>query len=757
MNKSHNIILALLIFHRTVLLCQPDSTSSDKQAVIINRLTQSINFDGVPNEEAWIPVTPLKMTMHSPVFGKEPTEKTDVRIAYDDRYLYVGAILYYQNADMIMSASFKRDYEGAGGDWFGILLDTYNDKENAVTFFTSPDALRFDASIQKDAVISFPDQMPMNLSWNTFWDVLTKKDLKGWSAEIRIPLSSLRFQEINGEVRMGLTVERWIPAKNEIDLFPAIPPNWGQTSPMKPSQAQEVIFRGIKPDKPLYIAPYFLAGYGSNYDLNNAETAYYKSDKPVLEAGLDVKYGLSGNMVMDLTLNTDFAQVEADDQQFNLTRYSLFFPEKRMFFLERASIFDFSLGGNSNLFYSRRIGLSDDGDPVRIFGGARIVGRMGKWDVGFLNMQTAPLWVKDSEGIREEILPSENFGVLRFRRQVINENSYIGTIFTSRLGMNGSYNLAYGVDGIIRIFGDDYLDFKWTQTFESDTVNNSLTQPLRFGAGWERRSRKGLGYNLGYSYSGIHFNPGTGFEMMDDYSSLRAGIQYGWMPGENSKLYRHSPEARISYRTYVEDGSLMTFSSFTGWSFQTKDQWQWDLFMVYNIENLKDSLEIIEDELFINPSKYKFINLRGNLSTPISKPLFLMLRTEAGQYYDGTRFSIRLQPTWNISRHFELGGTYNFDHLNFHDRDLKMTNHIAGLKLLYMLDTKFSVNAFVQYNTALNEIITNLRLRYNPKEGNDLYLVFNEGRNTNLTRELPNLPVYSSRAVMLKYTYTFNL
>jgi len=742
------------------LNCQPDSSSSDNQPVIISKFTQPVTFDGIPDEEAWNAVIPFKMTMHSPVFGKEPTEKTDVRMAYDDKFLYVGAMIYYEDPGMIRSASYKRDYQGVGGDWFGIFLDTYNDKENAVIFGTSPDGFRYDASIKNDAVLSYPDQMPLNTDWNTFWDVLTKQNSNGWSAEFRIPLSSLRFQEINGEVKMGLTVERWIPSKNEIDLYPAIPPNWGQTSPLKPSQAQEVIFRGLKHDKPLYIAPYLLAGFESCYDYNNAETAYYQSNKPVVEAGLDIKHGISSNLVMDLTANTDFAQVEADDQQFNLTRFSLYFPEKRLFFLERANVFDFSLGGNNNLFYSRRIGLSDDEEdpvPVRIYGGLRITGRLKKWDVGFLDMQTAPLWGKKPEGFKEKILTSENFGALRFRRQVINENSYIGAMMTSRLGTNGTYNLAYGLDGIIRVFRDDYLDIKWAQTFENDINNNSFKEPLRFSAGWERRSTQGIGYDLGYSWSGLHFNPGIGFEMMDDYASIRAGLRYGWLPDENAKLYRHSPELRIMYRTYIDDGSLMTYSNFAGWTFQTKSQWQGDLFLVYNIEKLKDSLEIIEDEIYIPPGRYEYINFMGNLITPMSKPFFLMARTEIGQYFDGKRFSLQLQPTWNISRHFELGGTYNFDYIDFPKRDERMINHIVGLKALYMLNTKFSVNAFLQYNTAVNEIITNFRFRYNPKEGNDFYLVFNEGRNTNLTRQVPNLPVYFSRAIMVKYTYTFNI
>jgi len=747
----------ILIISGEILYGQEEPLSDLKNAVIIDRLLLPVDFDGVPDEEAWNAIIPLKMIMHSPVFGKDPSEKTDIRIAYDDNYLYVAAKLSYSESGKVRSVSFKRDYMGMGGDMFGILLDTYNDKENAMAFFTSPDALRWDATIQKDAVPPRPDQLPINISWNTFWDVRTKVDQMGWSLEIRIPFSSLRFQEINGEVRMGLIVERWIPTKNEIDLFPAIPPNWGQFSPMKPSQAQEVVLQGVKPGKPIYLAPYILAGYESSNELNSQETAYKNLQKPVVEAGIDVKYGISNNMIMDLTVNTDFAQVESDDQQINLTRYSLFFPEKRPFFLERASVFDYSLGGSSNMFYSRRIGLSDDGDPVRIYGGARLTGRIGKWDMGLLNMQTAPLWKDDSSGVAQEIMPSENFGVMRFRRQVLNENSFVGAIVTSRLGVDGSYNLAYGLDGIFRLFGDEYLDLKWSQSFEDSLMNSSLGEPTRLSLSWQRRSNRGLGYNLGYSYSGIHYNPGIGFEMLDDYTSLRASIQYGWLPGEDALLYSHSPEIRVRYGTYVEDGSLMSFSINSGWSFLTKSQWQGSIDLVYSIDNLKDSLEFKEDEVFVVPGEYRYVGVRGNFGTPGNKPFFILLETEAGQFFDGTRISVNLQPTWNVSRHFELGGIYNFDRLNFTGREQILANHIVGIKAIYMLDTRLSFNAYIQYNTAVNSILTNIRMRYNPKEGNDLFLVFNEGRNTNLYGEMPNLPVYSSRSIQVKYTYTFGL
>lgn len=766
MNQRLLIAFASLIFTLCPANGQNGLQNNRKTPVIIERITSDVDFNGVPDEEFWQSAAPLQMTMHSPVFGKQPTEKSDIRIVYDEKFLYIGAWLYYDDPSMMQSVSYKRDYMGMGSDWLGIFLDTYNDKENSQMFFTTPDGLRFDAGIQKDAVPARPDQESMNLSWNTFWDVLTKKDDYGWSAEIRIPLSSLRFQEVNGEVKMGLTVERWIPAKNETDVFPAIPPDWGEISVMKPSQAQEIVFRDITPDKPLYVAPYVLAGFESSFGLNNDESEYLKSKDPDLEAGLDIKYGITKTLVTDVTVNTDFAQVEADDQQINLTRFSMYFPEKRTFFLERASVFDFSLGGNSNLFYSRRIGLlddyddsQDDEDPrtVRIYGGARVTGRMNKWDVGFLDMQTAPLAVKMSDGSSANMVPSENFGAVRFRRQIINENTYVGAMATSRLGTDGSYNLAYGLDGIFKVFGNDYFEFRWTQTFEDEIKNNSIKEPTLLMATWERRSRKGLAYNLGYTQSGIHFNPGIGFEMMDDYSIIRGGLSYGWISPEKSWIYSHGPSTRVMYRNYIDDGTFMNLTSFTGWEFQTKSKWIGSLELVYNEDRLRDSLEISSDKLYIVPGRYEALSFRGNLSTPMSNPFYLDFLTEAGQFYDGTRLSMRFQPVWNISKHFELGGSYNFDRVKVKGRNLSMTNHIIGIKALYMFDTKLSVNAFIQYNTDCDGIITNFRIRYNPGEGNDLYLVFNEDRNTDLYREMPVLPVYNSRAVMIKYTYTFNL
>jgi len=459
--------------------------SDSVKRIVLQRIEGPITLDGLIDEPGWEKITPFPLIQHAPNFGEEPSERTVVLVAYDDEYLYLAGSLYDSEPSKILSATKQRDTVGAATDFFGMVIDCFCDKENGLAFFTTPTGLRWDATIANDGVTERDNEMPFGLSWDTFWDVATSRNDEGWFAEFRIPFSSLRFQDEEGRVVMGIIIWRWIARKNEIYVFPAISPDSGAWSIVKPSLSQEVVMDGVYPKKPLYITPYVLGGHGLAYELNDDETAYKKIDDPVFEAGLDIKYGITSNFTADITVNTDFAQVEADDVQVNLTRFSLFFPEKRRFFLERASTFEFRFGGPNRLFYSRRIGINEDTDDmVRIYGGARLVGRVGGWDLGFLNMQTAEV----------EGLPSENFGVLRIRRRVFNPFSYVGGMITSRIGMDGSYNVAYGLDGIIRIFGDDYLTVNWAQTFEKDAANKFLSlDPAKFRFSWERRTLKGPG------------------------------------------------------------------------------------------------------------------------------------------------------------------------------------------------------------------------------------------------------------------------
>jgi len=728
-------VLILLLF-----LMFGVSQSQNEHA--ISRLIGLIELDGLSDEAAWQEIKPLPLIMQEPNFGAEPTEKTELRIGYNDEYLYVSARCFDSEPSKIQSPSKKRDELSLTNDWFGIILDTFNDNENALAFFTTPSGLRLDMNVFDDAQGEFP----INVNWNTFWDVKTVKTDQGWFVEMRIPFSSLRFQEKNGKVIMGLISWRWISRKYEVHIFPSIPSNWGFWSKFKSSLAQEIVFEGLESKKPLYIVPYLLGGYGQNYELNEDETAYDRDDDPETEIGLDLKYGLTSNLTLDLSLNTDFAQVEADNQQINLTRFSLFFPEKRLFFQERAANFEFNFGGPNQLFYSRRIGIYEK-SRIPIYGGGRIVGRAGPWDVGILSMQTA---TRDS-------IQSENFSVLRLRRQTINPNTYIGCILTNRIDIDGKYNSAYGLDGIFRIFGDEYFTFKWAQTVETGGENDPVSfDPTRLRFNWERRTLKGLGYQINFSRAGKNYNPGLGFEQRENYSRYDGKLLYGWVPNKESKLLRHQIYMDGFIVQNNEDGSTESSQIGPEWDFTSKGGYNGSFEIKYFFENVTDTFSF-SDDAEVLPGAYTFYGITAQLSTPFTGLVNIESELNIGSFYDGQRFSLSFNPYWSATSYLILSGYYEYNRLIFSDRNQELGAHIARLRALLMLSTKVSISAFIQYNSARDIVVTNIRFRYNPREGNDLYLVYDEGLNTDRYREQPILPIRNNRTIILKYSYTFNL
>ncbi len=710
----------------------------------LTRLSGEITLDGLSDEPAWKPVTPVSPVMMEPRFGVPASERSEILFGYDDKYLYMAGRLFDREPDKITSNSKQRDSDNPACDWFGLVVDSFNDKQNAVAFFTTPAGLRWDSTVFNDA----QGEQPVNPSWNTFWDVATARNEEGWFAEFRIPFSSLRFQEDNGRVVMGLIVWRSIARKNEWDIFPSIPPEWGFWSKFKPSRAQEVALEAVRSHKPLYVIPYALAGFGQTSELAPAETAYLPVRKVEREAGLDLKYGISSNLTVDLTLNTDFAQVEADNEQVNLTRFSLFFPEKRLFFLERASLFDFDFESfdQNRLFYSRRIGLND-GRPVRIYGGARLVGRVGGWDLGFLDMQTAA----------DEGLPSENFGVLRFKRQVFNRNSYAGAILTSRLGGDGRYNLAYGLDTTLRLFGNDYLLARWAQTFSQGRPNELLSlDSAKFYIKWLRDTNRGPSYAFSFSRSGRDYNPGMGFELRPDRLRFAGGLFYGWFPGEGSFLLNHKVSLEMMLYQRNEDRVLETMNLGPNWYFSTKSGFRGYVSPYVVYENVTEAFSL-SPRAVVPAGRYRFFNLAAELETPQGKSLFALFDIVLGTFYDGRRFTVSAAPVWSVSASLSLDAGYQFNRVVFPARGQDFNSHVLRLRGLYMFDVRLSASAFVQWNSATNSVSSNLRVRYNFSEGTDLYLVYNESLNADRFREVPPLPLSMGRTVLLKFSYAFSL
>jgi hypothetical protein len=742
--KLSKTILVLLAWILTINVQAQSSGSSDiSEPMKVTRISGGITFDGVPDEASWQTVEAVPLVMFMPEPGKTPTEVSIIRMAYDNEYFYVSGVLNYQDMKYIRAIGKQRDYTNLSTDWIGFTLDTFNDRENAVQFSTNPNGLRRDATIQNDCLVEKTDR---NHSWNTFWDVKTQMAEEGWSAEFRIPFSSLRFQASEGKTLMGIILLRWIAAKTELATFPAVSPDY-LSAYYKPSLSKVIEFEGLKPRKPVYIAPYIIGGVGQVNKLNEAGTEYEMNSTPKLDAGGDIKYSITNNLTLDLTVNTDFAQVEADNQMINLTRYSLYFPEKRIFFLEKSDVFDFSFLEGNNLFYSRRIGLHE-GNAVRIYGGARLTGRIENWDVGFLDMQTAAF----------EDNPGENFGVLRLKRKIINQNSFTGGMFTSRIGMNGTYNVAYGLDGQVRVKGDDYLILKLAQSFEDEADNKLLEMsPTRLLLEWQRRSQVGLGYDIQYTYSGEDYNPGIGFERKKSYHGPIAKIQYGWLPENSSFLYTH----RLSLSGYNYWNSVSglheTTNAMLNWYWQTKKAYGGNISVNWFTEDLAYTLPLGNNQATVPPGRYSFAYFTCEYQSSPAKKLSSVLSLTTGKFYDGWRFSFYAEPQYKLGTDFDLGLTYYLDYVNFPERDMGFTNHILGVKGLMTLTTKTSLASFIQYNTAINRVIANVRFRYNPREGNDFWIVYDEGLNTDLQRVTPELPVSTGRTILVKYTYTFKL
>ncbi len=702
----------------------------------IPRITGEIELDGRPDEPAWQSIESLPLTMYAPVFRGEPEQRTEIRVAYDDRYLYAAGRFYDDDPDGIRVNSLYRD-RWNGDDAFALYIDAFNDNQNAKWFGTTPAGIRFDILVSDDG-------QTLNESWDTFWDARTTRTDEGWFAEIRIPFSSLGFQVDDGRrVEMGLTVTRLVSRTGERVTFPAIDPAFAFR---QPSVARDVVLRGVTSSKPAYLTPYVLTGLDRR-QIADPETGAFDAESDVSrDIGLDLRYAFTSNLNLDVTVNTDFAQVEADDEQVNLDRFPLFFPEKRRFFQERSGIFEFTTGSSSRLFHSRVIGLDENREPVPVLGGVRLVGRAGEWDIGLLDMQT------DALGDT----PSENFGVARVRRRIFNPFSFVGLMATSRI-RSGRHNVAGGVDGVFRLFGDEYLTAKWAASGDDRVpVGTGLFDRSHLYASWQRRTNRGLSYTTSVSRSGAEYRPELGFLPRRDYWTAKAYGNWYIFTDSNSFFRRIYPGA-LAFQTFRNSDGVLESAQWAVWV-------QWDtkrggggwiepkLFR----ENV-DTPFLIGAEAEVPAGGYTFADLQLVWSMPAGSRLRTDIDFRAGTYFDGTRQQVTLTPTWNVSPHLELGAEYLYSRIRFADRDQGTDIHVPALRIRTALDARASGNALIQYNSTTDRLEFNVRLRYNFAEGTDLWLVYNEGLDTERGTDPADVrsPLSLSRSLILKYTHTF--
>jgi hypothetical protein len=650
-------VLAAILTCATLPWCAA-APAAAQQPYPVPRLAGPVQIDGRVDEPAWLEIEPLPVVSSSPTFGVAPSERTEFRIAHDDEYLYVSGRLYDSEPAGIRATSMRRDEGSFANDWFVINLDPYRDRENTLVFGTNPAGALTD-------VVFFGDGAANNFGWNTFWDARVTRDDDGWYAEMRIPFSSLRFEVQDDAVVMGVTIWRRIARKNEMISWPGIPHDWGTFSIFKASQMTEMVLHGVQRSNPVYVTPYALAGAARAQRLDSAGGLYRADDRTSIESGLDIKYSPTTNLALDFTFNTDFAQVEADDQQVNLTRFSLFFPERRLFFQERAALFDFDLGGNDRLFYSRTIGLVAR-EPTRIYGGVRAVARPGEWDIGLLDMQTAATTTTNSE----------NTGVVRVRRRLLNQNSYLGGMVTSRIDTDGARSLSAGADAIVRVLGQDYLTLAVAAT-DADSVQESGADRLLARATWERRGIYGLTYGMDGAWVGASFVPSLGFQARRDHVRGTARARYGLRMPDSSPLLRHSIGAELSAYRRNTDHRIESGEAVAEWIVETRSGHVVTLTGRGHYEDLPESFDVAGD-VSVPAGLHRFATARLNIARASTGLLLVNGYAEAGGFFDGRRFSLSVTPTWSPLTRLQLSGAYQVNRLDFDTRDTTTASWTAS-------------------------------------------------------------------------------
>ena len=732
-----------------LLLCAFQISAQDylDSVVHIQGVSANINLDGILDEPLWKKATKFRFSEYSPNWGAADS-LTTMYVTFNDDHLLIGFIANMHKPEKLVARNLRRDGY-YGDDYFAFQIDPNRTKKNSFAFSAYPTGARYDAATSNNN-IPLGWSSPGNRAYDMLWKGEVKVTEKGWQGEYQIPLSNLRFEIRNEQVTAGISGHRSIHYLNKNILFPKIPRNV-QGGEGMPSLKQPVVFEGLVPKKDLQITPYVLGSLGNSNDPIGPSN-FVKNKNNRFDAGLDVRYGLTPSLTLDATLNTDFSQVEIDDQIINLNRFSIFLPERRKFFQEQAGLFDFSLGILSQLFYSRTIGINN-GRHVPILGGLRLTGELGDWDLGALSLQTEGAYLGD------ESWPSENFSVLRFRKKAFNDRSFLGMMVTNRI-RKGYFNTALGIDGLVNLDNDNFLIGSAASVFEGKDYGNSpfhFFDQSRFALRWEKRKLDGWFYKGSYEYAGENFNPGMGFQLRERNQNFYVGMNHGkFNDTRTDGLFQYRRWRVINTDLYTAPnlGKVQSWNQRPEWTGRFFSGNEISAFGQLQYEFLQAPL-VFSEKTSIPEGHYLF-GYGGLSFTPgIQREFKLPLTLEYGQFFDGTNFQLQVSPEWNVNRYLTLNGSWRINNLNFKKRNVSEWIHIPQIRIAWAANLHLSGSITAQYNSLANRIFTNARLRYNFKDGHDLYVVYNQDYNSGRNSAMAPLPYYNDRIFTLKYSYTF--
>lgn len=678
-----------------------------------HRTSEAIKVDGVFDEPVWQTVEPIRQLYQiQPDQGEPATEQTEVRILYDDKKLYFGFI-FFDEMDKIVANDMRRDSPGLRSNDYGfLLLDTYNDRRNAVFFRFTPVGGMEDTAVSNSGG-------SLNTSWDIVWECRCRINEDHWTAEIAIPFSQLRFER-SDVMNWGLNFGREIARKRELDAWNEAPKTYGGLAKYRTAYFGTLEgLEGITPSRHLELLPYVLPG--ASYETSTGDE--FEADG-VFEAGLDFKYGVTPNLTADLTVNTDFAQVEADQEQVNLTRFSLFFPEQRPFFLEGASIFDVGIPRPSFrrpppllLFYSRRIGLAK-GHAIPILGGGKMTGKIGPYGIGILNVLTNSF--KDDEFQWEEPPidePQTNYSVVRVNRDIL-KGSTVGGIFINKQDLD-AYNRTAGLDFSYRPTREINIQGLWSRTFEAEITGNS--NAFFIGGDW----RTNL-FRLDGSYTDIgeDFNPEVGFVRQTGIRRFRGDASYTpWPDKFGIREIQIGPEIDIVF-TQANELETQEITFDTQFEFKTGD----DIgFQVQNTtENLDNPFGI--QGVNIPVEDYSFTSFQVSARTSSSRMIAARTQMEFGEFYHGTRRGFLIDAIARPSARLSIEPFIEFNRISLPDEEFD-ANAFGG-RIGYSFSTTLFAKLFSQWSTDRDVLSANVLINYIYRPGSDIYLVFDQSYDT---------------------------
>jgi hypothetical protein len=707
---------------------QRPSQNAGTPRIQVLRVTEPIKIDGKLDEEVWSQAEIAgEFRQQEPNEGTPATEKTEVRVLFDEKNLYIGIHAFDSEPAHINARELVRDAGFSNDDKVEILLDTYHDRRNAYRFAVNP------LGTQQDALIT-DEGRDVNLSWDAPWVSAGRIDESGWTVEIAIPLTTLRF--IEGSSAWGLNLARIVRRKTEEDLWTSWQRSFGLE---RVSQAGELTgVEEIKRRRLVEIKPYASGGWREGARLIG---------QPGFDAGAQAKVGLevarigiTPSLTAEFTANPDFGQAEVDNQVVNLSRFSVFFPEKRDFFLENAGVFLFGRAEANQLFFSRRIGLTDNGAPVPIDYGAKLTGKVGHYNLGFLQVQTRKLG-NSASGFG---IPRQHFTVARIKRDIL-KRSFIGAMFVNRQGATSSgatpYNRGAGIDAEFNLT-DHYLVKAFLMGTATPGVRSSFVS-ARIDSRFENNLWR---FITVYEDIGRNFNPEVGFVERNAIHQYFGQLAYKPRPRFIPHVRQMEFETQVEYYT-DRRGKLATKQIELSWETEFKNSSD---FFFRPIEDVTDVLNTpfeIRPGITIPVGTYHFNRPQVSFTSDSSKKLILSGRYKWGDFYSGKRDDISGGLTFRPSEHFLFDLTDSFNNVRLTQGNFT-TNLIAG-RVNYNFSRKLLTSALMQLNSAARISTINVRLRYIYRPNSDLFIIYNQTTGVGLER-----PSYSFQ-VKLTRDFTF--